>query len=89
MTDIEMRNYYVRKSIRYTYILGALDERIDKDLKRLVNNKNDDNGNLFATLNQRMTELNETRALITEEIDYCTARVKEYDAEENAKKEAE
>ena len=87
MTDIEMRNYYVTKKIRYEYILDALDAKIDKELNGFVNVESSFPGEMFERISKRVTQLNETRALITEEIDYCTARVKEYDAEDAKKEE--
>ena len=87
MTDNEMREYYAIKSIRYQYILDALDEKIDKDLKELVNIESSFPGERFERINKRVTQLNETRALITEEIAYCNARIKEYDAEAEKKEE--
>lgn len=81
MTDNEMRDYYVTKKIRYEYILDALDAKIDKELNGFVNVESSFPGELFERISKRVTQLNETRALITEEISYCTARVKEYDDE--------
>lgn len=81
MTDNEMRDYYVIKKIRYEYILDALDAKIDNELNGFVNVESSFPGELFERISKRVTQLNETRALITEEIRYCTARVEEYDAE--------
>lgn len=87
MTDNEMRDYYVTKKIRYEYILDALDEKIDKEIKGFVEAESSFPGELFERISKRVTQLNETRALIAEEINYCAARVKEYDAEAEEKEE--
>ena len=87
MTDNEMRDYYVTKKIRYEYILDALDEKIDKEIHGFVNVESSFPGELFERISKRVTQLNETRALIAEEINYCAARVKECDAEAEEKEE--
>lgn len=81
MTDKEMRDYYAQKAERYTYILSALDDKIEKELKDLVNRETDFKGDFFPDVMTRVTELDMIRAIITDEIDYSNARVKEYDAE--------
>lgn len=87
MTDKEMRDYYAQKGERYTYILSALDDKIEKEVKDLVNKETSFKGDFFPNVMTRVKELDFIRAIITEEIDYCTARVKEYDAEAEKKEE--
>ena len=76
-----MKTYYETKKARYEYILAALDAKIEVDLKAITTGT-------LETAKRLIDNLSETRALITEEIRYCTARVQEYDAEAE-KKEAE
>lgn len=83
MTDNEMRGYYVTKKIRYEYILEALDEKIDKEIKGFVEAESSFPGELFERINKRVTQLNETRELIVSEIEYLEKAI----ADENAKKE--
>ena len=76
-----MKDYYETKKARYEYILAALDEKIEKDLKAITTGT-------LETAKRLIDNLVETRELITIEIEYLEKAI----ADENAKltgKEAE
>ena len=76
-----MKDYYETKKARYEYILAALDEKIEKDLKAVTTGTLD-------MAKRLIDNLADTRELIVSEIEYLEKAI----AEENAKltgKEAE
>lgn len=82
-----MKDYYETKKARYEYILAALDAKIKEDLQAVATDSLDE---LIAFL----SNLKDTRELITSEIDYLNERLAEMEkaeqkVEETTEKEAE